>query len=170
MKKKKSSLFLLILLFLFSQIFFIIYSRTIYKGVHDVITFIGVYILLGIVWYELLIKPSSKTISILKISMLILFTLGVPLITFTTQPKFTYEEGKELILKEHSEYDDEDFIENTSSPDIIWTTPPSNKFLVRDFAYYYRLSTGSTEEFFVVLPTDGKINKLEEDFFREYEN
>lgn len=158
---KKDILKVFTFITLILEIFYLYRINTDYKGVYQIEYFIPCIIILGIifirsiVWKKTLMK--NKKITLLSIFILI------PLIIYFTLPKYSYNDGKEIIRKELNSSN----LEFSKSQEQ-YTVPITNNtkfFFVKDKEYYYIVNSNNETKYFKLSPLTGFLKELSSKFW-----
>ena len=167
MNKIRKIIFVIILFLEIIQAYFMINSTIIYEGVHNITSFLVVCLIIGFSWYRVLLKNSFPNHKKIKLVILIVITIGVPVVLFSTQPEFTYEEGKLLIVEEYKEYQNLEFTEYNGKMNTIPVINNSKEFLVENRNYYYSINIDGDYIYFHVNPINGEVYRLNEGYWPE---
>lgn len=164
-------LLILILIFIvtIAELTFIYRLNVDYKGVYEAFVFVPFILLQSFIWYQVLLKNNTSKYYMLKIVCMVLITIFIPVSILTTVPEYTYQEGKTIIESSNNFDSSYYFSENYKGVNTIPVSDNPKGLLVANRAYYYALSNGTNDMFFIVSPVDGSLVQLANDFTKKNE-
>lgn len=142
------------------DIFYLYRINTIYRGVYEIQIFIPL-ILVFIMRFIYLIRSKNKMSKNSPGIELFILCL-IPLIIYSTKPKYTYDSGKEVLRKDlnlnYLEFDESK--ENYSIP-----IKDKEYLFIKNMEYYYTVKLNDGNSYFRVNPNTGLLNELSTDFY-----
>lgn len=140
-----------------------------YHGVHSGSYFTTMIIMQIVIWYLFLFKERrSSRRNRVALLFILLVTISTPILMLTTQPSYSYEEGKEIIMNSseiETNYNIVAVPEGRSTVPVMENPSNSMNIFINNRVYHYQLSDGTEEMFLLVHPFTGEIVELEESFF-----
>lgn len=159
--KSKKQIFIMILIIQIMQSVFVIYSTITYKGVHDVVSLILLPIALIYGSHKILYKNDNISHNNIRLALILILILIIPLTLFLSQPEYTYEEGKDLIIEKNNQYTKSDFTKLKFSRSTIRTRYEPEIFFIRHKGYYYKVYNADKYMYYFVVPVDGKVFEID---------
>lgn len=168
-KKEKFRLMLLIIIIFISIIeIYVLYRLCIdYKWIYQVYSFILLVLLQVIGWYRLMFKNNNVKRLKLRIVIFGLITIFIPVLIMIDVPKYSYQDGKTMIEKSIEIEGTYEFIENSRGKNTIPVINNPKGIFIANRDYYYRLSDGINNIYFIVNPIDGRVMQLDNAYWTE---
>lgn len=170
MEKSKKRLMLWgIILISLIELYALSRLNSLYQGVHSVSYFTTVIIMQIFIWYFFLFKERrSSRRNRIALLFILLVTISTPILMLITQPSYSYEEGKEIIMNSseiETGYNLVAVPEGRKTVPVMENPSNSTNIFINNRVYHYQLSDGTEEIFLLVHPFTGEIIELQESFF-----
>lgn len=167
MKRVKNTATLLLVVLMTSIELFTIYRYSmVYKGIYNMMIYIGCILLQINLTYMILFRPCQLKVKHRNRIAVVILLIIVPIMMFVFKPSVTYEKGIDILYNDFisREYQLVVHEKQINTVDVI--NNPS-AFLIANKAYYYRFENEVGYVFYSVNPMSGKGIELESDFFGE---
>ncbi|GCD11059.1 hypothetical protein [Clostridium tagluense] len=161
-KKTKDIIFICMTLISLLEWYFAYKIANKYAGIYN----IGIFILfLGQpIYYKALFKNQNAYLKLKIIAMgLILFIS--PLIIYYTLPKYTYNEGKQIVQRYVHSSRNTVFIDISKEKDTVPLVNNPEQLFVSNRAYYYEIKSTIGNKYFMVNPLTGKVVQMPKDYW-----
>lgn len=147
------SVFILLVLISLLELYLAHRIRILYVDVYKIysVSLVLIQPLFCVLFYREKVKHLN-----LKISVLILYLIMIPLITYITLPHYTYYEGKQQVTNYINSYETFEFAD--ISPKRV-AVPAENPKKFIDEIYYYVVTMNGTNRYFVVDPRYGEVHE-----------
>jgi len=138
-----------------------------YKGIYNVAIFEGMVIIQALFWYIVLFKKDKLKHYNIRLIICVMISSILLIGMFLTPPRYSYEDGKEIILSKFDLEKEFDFLEESLNRDIISVHNNPKWIFTANKNYYYVVNQGNNTRFFTVNPIDGKEFELSSDFWED---
>lgn len=155
--------FIVLILITIFQIMTIFRYMLVYKGVYSVVCF-GTLAFFQFGWICSWYRSNMQNKRLIKIYGAIIIGIFLLLIM---RPMYTYEQGRQLAINKYNLSDVVEYV-NISNHDTVRVHDEIGNILINSRYYYYVLEVNGDINYIALNPMDGKILKLENDFYSEY--
>jgi hypothetical protein len=161
-KKIKAIIIVFVTLVTLVEVYFAYKITQDCKGIYQVQIFVP--LVLQPLYVSRLLKKERAYFK-LRILALLLCSVLLPLVIYSTLPNYTYIEGKEIIHKFIGQDNSHNFTEVSFAKSTVPVIDNTKQVFVSDREYYYEVTSKEGSIYFMVNPVTGKVMKLEKSYW-----
>jgi hypothetical protein len=161
-KKVKATIMVFVTLVTLVEVYFAYKITQDCKGIYQVQIFIP--LVLQPLYVNRLLKKERAYFK-LRILSLLLCSVLLPLVIYSTLPNYTYIEGKEIVQKFIGQDNSHSFTEVSFEKSTVPVIDNPKQAFLSDREYYYEVISKEGSIYFMVNPVTGRIMKLEKSYW-----